>query len=309
MQAPVRLDSHGLERLDNHHESGRASRAYESGVVPNAVRQRAMSYDDELVMKRLQERQDGDVSRRRRQRDHRRHHREVDEDDDDDDDYQATRERGLVGIGDTAAHFMNDDYRRGSQHIVVPPSPPPAAPPPPADPFERPVVDAGGDYLADVGRARGGPRHSSVERRLADRLSEFRQSPRGGVPQNGVNPMMGSPGPPAPPPLPPPHPMHRPPPSMAPPMTMMHRPVMEQEMGYGMPPPRLMRASMSDPSGMVTPGEYGREETRRSLRRGGPREKPRSSMLAGLSGMGRGMNRVFEWRNHVEPGEPRDEGP
>ena len=95
-----------------------------------------------------------------------------------------------------------------------------------------------------------------------------------------------------------------------PPMTMMHRPVMEQGMSmglaYGMPPPgRMMRTTMSDPSGMVTSGEYGREETRRSLqRRGGPQERPMSSMLAGLSGAGRGMNRVFEWRSHVKPGAP-----
>lgn len=34
------------------------------------------------------------------------------------------------------------------------------------------------------------------------------------------------------------------------------------------------------------------------------REAPRPSVLAGLTGEGRGMNRVFEWRDHVAPGDP-----
>jgi hypothetical protein len=33
---------------------------------------------------------------------------------------------------------------------------------------------------------------------------------------------------------------------------------------------------------------------------------PRSSVLAGLGGMGRGMHRVHEWVNYVEPGAPDD---
>jgi hypothetical protein len=33
-------------------------------------------------------------------------------------------------------------------------------------------------------------------------------------------------------------------------------------------------------------------------------EVPRSSVLAGLGGMGRGMHRVSEWVNYVEPGLP-----
>ena len=35
-------------------------------------------------------------------------------------------------------------------------------------------------------------------------------------------------------------------------------------------------------------------------------ELPRSSVLAGLGGMGRGMHRVSEWVNYVEPGLPED---
>lgn len=313
MLEPMPLDWRGLERLEEHHAAGRGPWAYEPGVVPNMVRQRAMSYDDELAMKRLQERQEGDVSRRRRQRDRHLHHRrhgEVEvEVEEDDDDYQVAHDGDLVSSGNTAAHLMNDEYRRGPQHIYLPPSPPPAAPAPPPQPFKRPTVAdvGGGDYLIDVGRVRGGPQQSSVERRLVDRLSEFRPVPPAGGSPVGVNPMMGAPAPPPPPPLLP-GPMLRMPP-MAPPlpmMPMMRRPMMDGPMGYGSPPPRLVGASLSDPSGMVASGEYGREETRRFMRRGGPHERPRSSMLAGLSGIGRGMARVSEWRSHVEPGEPED---
>jgi hypothetical protein len=35
-------------------------------------------------------------------------------------------------------------------------------------------------------------------------------------------------------------------------------------------------------------------------------EPPKSSVLAGLTGMGRGMHRVSEWVNYVEPGPPED---
>jgi hypothetical protein len=33
-------------------------------------------------------------------------------------------------------------------------------------------------------------------------------------------------------------------------------------------------------------------------------ELPKRSMLAGLAGLGKGMNRVSEWRHFVEPGAP-----
>jgi len=38
-------------------------------------------------------------------------------------------------------------------------------------------------------------------------------------------------------------------------------------------------------------------------------ELPRPSILAGLGGPGRGLNRVSEWRNYVEPGIPEGERP
>jgi hypothetical protein len=48
--------------------------------------------------------------------------------------------------------------------------------------------------------------------------------------------------------------------------------------------------------------------TRRSSHRH-RREPPKDSVLAGLTGSGRGMNRVFEWRTFVQPGVPDDEEP
>jgi hypothetical protein len=49
------------------------------------------------------------------------------------------------------------------------------------------------------------------------------------------------------------------------------------------------------------PGQAHREHNKN--------EMPRSSVLAGLGGMGRGANRVFEWVNYIEPGPPEPEAP
>jgi hypothetical protein len=345
---PSRLERAALERLDSRHASskGVARGTYESGVVPNAVRQRAMSYDEEMVMRRLQERQDGNASRRRRQKDaedghgsnsqqhqhypHQRRHPEVEveveeneERDHDRDDYgRSARAGGRINLGSAAGRHTSDDYRRGPQHIVMPPSPPPAA----AVAAHMPplVFDAGlrepmaGDYLTDVGRARGAYRQDSTERRLAERFSEARVSLRERAPEMSGNPMVGSPPSAAAAAAalaPPGAPLqglglHMPPGSMTamhsrmggpPPLPPM--PPMGADMGYGFAPPRLMRAAMSDPSGMVT-REPRREDATRGVRRDAPRE-PRPSMMAGLSGPGSGMNRVHEWRNHVEPGGPQ----
>ena len=38
-------------------------------------------------------------------------------------------------------------------------------------------------------------------------------------------------------------------------------------------------------------------------------ELPRPSVLAGLAGLGRGVNRIFDWINHVEPGIPDGDQP
>lgn len=357
MQTPSRLERSALERRDGQmavNSKGATRGTYESGVVPNAVRQRAMSYDEEMVMRRLQERQDGDASRRRRQKDpgdghhsghqHRNHARlhhldvevEVEEHGEGERDAHAHGRSGRLGervsVGNATGHFMNDDYRRGPQHIVVPPSPPPAV-----DTAPREVGSGGaGDYLADVGRARGAYRQDdSADRRLAERFSEARVSLRERASEMSGNPMLGSPppattaalvpsgsplqglglqmmpGPMAPMPMQMPSRMVVPPQPPSPPLVPlahMAPPMTGDGMGYGMPPPRLMRASMSDPSGMVTGmgREPRREDGTRGVRRVAAREGPRSSMMAGLSGAGSGMNRVHEWRNHVAPGDPQD---
>lgn len=352
MQTPSRLERAVLERRDSQlaANKGVARGTYESGVVPNAVRQRAMSYDEEMVMRRLQERQDGDASRRRRQKDpkddhgsnshyqqhHHQHHPqqrrhaeveiEVEENEEGDRDaYGRLRTGGRPSVGSATGRRMSDEFRRGPQHIVMPPSPPPAAvhmPPPVFDAGPREPMP--GDYLADVGRARGAAyRQDSTERRLAERFSEARVSLRDRAPELSGNPMVGSPPSAAaaaaaamvPPRAPlqglglhmPPGPMTAmqsrmggPPPPLPPlpPMPPMG------DTGYAFAPPRLMRATMSDPSGMVTGREPRREDAMRGIRREPPHEA-RSSMMAGLSGPGSGMNRVHEWRNHVEPGGPK----
>ncbi|EEY14713.1 conserved hypothetical protein [Verticillium alfalfae VaMs.102] len=63
--------------------------------------------------------------------------------------------------------------------------------------------------------------------------------------------------------------------------------------GYAPPPP----APMLPPQVPEVHGSRGQK-------RGG---EPKSSMMAGLTGAGRGMNRVDEWRSHVEPGVPGDD--
>lgn len=56
------------------------------------------------------------------------------------------------------------------------------------------------------------------------------------------------------------------------------------------------------------PRTSSRSRRRHHHHRQHQREEPeiKSSMLAGLTGPGAGMNRVFEWRNHVEPGPPEE---
>ncbi|TQN67284.1 putative E3 ubiquitin-protein ligase ARI4 [Colletotrichum shisoi] len=184
----------------------------------------------------------------------------------------------IVSIGNTTGHFVNDDYHREADAYVSAPVPP--APTPPAA-FERPAPT---DYMSGVNRARG----------LAERFSELRPGPGGSWP-----------GMIAPPPVPP---------LLGP----MSTPLMAAPMAMGPPPPLplLRRHTMEEeemydrtarPSeGMVYDYErVAAVHAPRSRRR--MREEPRSSTLAGLTGVGRGMNRVHEWRNHVRPGMPEGE--
>jgi hypothetical protein len=89
--------------------------------------------------------------------------------------------------------------------------------------------------------------------------------------------------------------------------------------GMGMHPDQMMMpADMNGPAGMGIPGggSHRAPTVRRRPPPGGQAHRehskydmgdaglPRSSVLAGLGGMGRGMHRVSEWVAYVEEGSP-----
>ncbi|KAI0459343.1 hypothetical protein F5B21DRAFT_511446 [Xylaria acuta] len=223
------------------------------------------------------------------------HADEDDEDEDDDDDDYLNDMGDVMSMGNAAGHFMNGDYRRRSHSTIVPPVPPPAVPLPPASvTHERPK--SGANYVSGVNKARG-VRGSSMERRLADRFSEQRQT---------FNPHHRPFGQYIPPPTAPPLGMGPPLPHQAPmvPSPISRRHTMDDDM-YDIPfdpryaPPSLPRRATAhaymDDFAVDVP--LGRRRYRQM-------EPPRPSELAGLTGPGSGMNRVFEWRNHVDPYPP-----
>jgi hypothetical protein len=238
-------------------------------------------------------------------------------------------------------------------HHAVAQPPPLGAQTPPATAFDR----SGGDYIAGVSRARG--MRDSMERRLADRFSENRQSPAHAAPGGaGAPSVMSMPAAPMAAPMAPPQPPaqqqhHSHHHQMAPPplVSMMSAPPAPAG-ATGMPGHGLRRHSLEDdmyspfggggasrrPAGgmgaaahprghdgmmgmMVDPAasaDFGAAgmpgATSSSMRRRFENnraysmydEAPRTSSMAGLNS-GRGANRVFEWRSHVEPGVPDGE--
>jgi hypothetical protein len=247
----------------------------------HSSRQRAPeTFDEEVSLRRIQERHDEELARRLQY-----------EDNDDDESVENYGE--IVGVGNSAGHLMNDDYRRAPRYI-------PPAPSPPMQAVDR---ASGGDYVTGVKKARG-VRASSMERRLADRFSETRQ---------GTSPTHRSFTMPMPHPLPPPGMglggmggmgLPPPPPPGVPFLRRAH--TMEEEL-YGAPPRSRLPERMA-PGGRpwvdyeaeaVAHSSPGR---RRHWEWEG--ESPKDSVLAGLTGPGSGMNRVDEWRNYVTSGEP-----
>lgn len=234
------------------------------------VRPRPQNYEEEIAIRRLQEQRDEELAQRIQY-------------DEPEDDYSGGL-GDIIGVGNTSGHFMNDDYRRAPQPHIVPPVPPPALP----VPFDRAST---GDYVSGVNRARG-VRASSMERRLADRFSEQR---------HGTSPTHRSFSHPIPHQAPPPMAMGPPP---APPPAPIHRRHTAEEELYNTArntrgPERAMPRRAR--------GDYEAEaadQSPSSRRRHRERAPPKDSVLAGLTGQGRGMNRVFEWRNHVKPGDP-----
>lgn len=311
-------------------------RVFRSGTVSPAAaaRPRPQSYEEEILLRRLQEQRDERLTRRMRAQAQYDDH--DDDDDDDNDDYQG-RIGVIHGIGHQAGHHMNDDYRRRPETTIVPPAPhtePRGAPQQP--PYDR-TTAGGTDYVSGVHRARG-VRAGSMERRLADR---FNSELRSAAPAHR--------GPPPPPPPPPP-PMLKTaatmpilPMSMVPPQMVGHpmghhsspgitpvrrRHTMEEELynshhssprSAGPPPPRPRSGRTrvhrrtddfeeDDEDEIAAPPPVSRRHRRESRQHHrDPDEPPKSSTLAGLTGPGRGMDRVFEWVNYVEDGPPPHE--
>ncbi|KAK6081044.1 IBR domain-containing protein [Seiridium cupressi] len=257
------------------------------------------AYEDEMSTRRAQERHDEDLARRLQYDDH-------DDDDDDDEDEFIDSYGDIIGVGNTAGHLMNDDYRRAPR--VIPP-----APSPPMQAVDRAGT---GDYVTGVNKARG-VRASSMERRLADRFSEGRQGP------SPTHRSFTMPMPPPPPPpgmgmgmgigmgmsgMSPPHPP--PPPPGVPYMRRAH--TMEEDM-YSTPSrsrlseritPGRVRSEYEPDTAAYTPSSRRRHKERdREREWAREQEPPPGSVLAGLTGPGSGMSRVHEWRNYVECGE------
>lgn len=206
----------------------------------------------------------------------------------------------IHGLGNAASHHMNDNFRPRPRHIVVPEQPQPSPlPPMPLDSapvFDRPAT---GDYIRGVNRARG-VRAASVGR-LADRFNtDLRLGPTHRPPPLPTAATM---------PLPamvsaisPGHhsnvPVRR--------HTVETREVYDDDRSH----PRLGGARSAER--VIASGRPARpvfhEEPEDMLPHGVGvmkqhiRDPPKASNLAGLTGSGRGADRVSEWAAHVQPG-------
>jgi hypothetical protein len=265
---------------------GALERGFRPNLLPDAhssSRPWPQNYEEEMSVRRLQEQRDEDLARRLQYAD-------IEEEDDD---YMG-RAADMIDVGSSAGHSAKADYRR-------PPTTHIAAPVPPASisgPYE--VTNAlSTNYVSGVARARG-KRANSMERRLADRFSEQRQaaSPTHRAFAQHIPP------PPAPPlslgPLPPPAPP-------SPPMMRRHTVGEEtyQDDQTARLSERLSRAHARPEFGQPAPPPPPPPPGGRGWHWEPEPDFPvRGSQLAGLSGPGAGMNRVYEWANHVEPTPP-----
>ncbi|KAL9488578.1 hypothetical protein ACSS6W_000855 [Trichoderma asperelloides] len=329
-------------------------RTYSRPTTSMPVRPRPQNYEEEMLLRRLQEQRDGDLARRmqhsdeydrehdeEREEDHghgrdrhrdrkRDRNRKRDRDRERDRERERERENPFAPISapmtpDVEEDEMDygfpggkyhpaEDYRRTSMPALST-----------TTPIAQPPQPYAG-YVSEVNRARGPQRSSSMEQRLADRLSENRSGRRSTGPS-------------------PPAPVMRP--------HVIHQRDAATDMGIGMamgamgamgrgaipPPPAYAPVPAMPPPGMMRPNPFGGDAyydnayttapksvhdpyyyggmdgaepelpspRRRSRRSGEERERPKSSTLAGLTGYGRGAHRVSEWRNFVVPGFPEQE--
>lgn len=339
MQIPMPLRSEPLSmRSDLTYDAAEPSpRGFRSGAVSPAVaaRPRPQTYEEEMLLRRLQEQRDERPARRRRAVG-----RYDDDDDDYDDDYQG-RIGDVYGIGHQSGHHMNDNYRRRPETVIVPPAPhtEPRGPPQ-QSPYDR-TTSGGTDYVSGLHRARG-MRASSMERRLADRFnSDLRSSPLRPAGHHGrppPPPMLKTAAtmPIMPRSMIPPQMVamaQHSSPGIAP---VRRRHTMEEELyddsnstprsagpqlrtGSGRTRVHRRTDDFDDEDQFIAPppvptasrrsGGHGREGGSSGSRhhQREPDTPPKSSTLAGLTGPGRGMDRVSEWVNYVEDGAPEDE--
>jgi hypothetical protein len=297
-------------------------------VMTPVARVRPQTFDDQILMRKLHEQQDDIHTRRIRNTDRyddrdRRYYNEYPGD------YRDPREQ--------MTHDSRDEYLRRPETVLVPPPPHTAPLGGQYAPYDRAAPGLPGmDYVTGVHRARGMQTGSMERRRLADRFSSDprhtpTRTPTYAPPPPRLNKAATMPVLPMPMSLPMPMPMHMgmPPP----PIGMMglhpgHQHHGSAPPGLGMPP-LLRRNTLEDevystrsPPRRPEPGmrQHRREEDldeddepmastppRRHRRRNTHQEGAEASAMAGLSGAGRGMDRVHEWAAYVEPGEPVEE--
>lgn len=257
-------------------------------------RPRSQHYEDDIHLRRMQEGRDEAYARRLQ-------NYQESEDGPEDDFLGGFGD--IHGLGNAASHHMNDNFRPRPRHIMAP-DPPRPSPLPPMTLDSAPGFDRNtpGDYVLDVNRARG-VRAASLGR-LADRFNtDHRHGPG-----------------------------HRPPP--LPTAATMPLPAMVSAMspGHVGVPPRRYTVETGDiydedrsrprsggtrsmdrvAAGGRTARPVFHEEPEDMLTHGVAagkqhvRDPPKASNLAGLTGSGRGADRVSEWATYVEPGPGPD---
>ncbi|KAI0890233.1 uncharacterized protein GGS22DRAFT_150315 [Annulohypoxylon maeteangense] len=245
----------------------------------NGLRTRPSPFEDERLLRRFQqEQQDEELARRLQY-------------EDTEDDYMEPED-----IGGHPGPFVRDKYRRRAQTVVAPPAPAP----PPVAPFDR-ANSVIGDYVTGVNRARGvGPRANSMERRLADRF-EQRQNNSPTHHSFGIS----IPPPPAPPRAMGPPPIPQVPLGQTPMLSRRH--TVDDDL-YDGPranriPERMLPRRASTRGYVDEPAFYDSAPRVRRRDRAAS-TSPKDSVLAGLTGPGRGMHRVYEWVNHIDSTDP-----
>lgn len=272
------------------------------GVSPfTGPRHRPQNYDEERILRRRQEDRD-EVYARRLQ-----NYQDHDYDYDREDDFLGGF-GDIDGLGNAGGHHLNEDFRPRQRHITAP-QPPPPVPMPAMTIDPGPIFDrTGTGYVQDVNRARGlGP--NSLDRRLADRFnSDLRQSPtHRGPSSHGAPPL----------PLQSAATISLPAmmPALGPASVPARRHTVESEEMYADDSMRARSGGTKSVERVTASGRTTRpvvfEEPENMalpmgavVRKQHIRDPPRASNLAGLAGPGRGMDRVLEWRTHVEPGWP-----